>query len=140
MLSFRVFAELHQRLDREPALSRSNVVSIRLIQAIGFQTVTHSSARRATPISFSFNHFRTLFIVTGVYPRSSHSGTHPPPLTTLVLVLSFHALTSSPFCNPFVFKFMHVMGGCTPPDLPTFEPSDVPTCFRTIPCRFKLLH
>src|SRR6266851_4512329 len=36
-------------------------------------------------------------------PPSSHR--KPPP--------SFHALTWNPFCNPFVFIFMHVMGGYT---------------------------
>src|SRR5713101_1348408 len=39
--------------------------------------------------------------------RRSHFGTHPP----IHYPLSFHALTWSPFCNPFVFKFMHGMGG-----------------------------
>src|SRR5260370_3341528 len=41
---------------------------------------------------------------------SSHSGTHPP----LGVTLSFQSLTHCPFCNPFVFTFMRVMGGCTP--------------------------
>src|SRR6266581_8027352 len=41
---------------------------------------------------------------------SSHSGTHPP----LGVNLSFQSLTHCPFCNPFVFTFMRVMGGCTP--------------------------
>src|SRR5713101_8092814 len=46
-----------------------------------------------------------------VYPHSSHSGTHPPPLTTLVLILSFHALTKCKSCNPFVLIFMQIGGG-----------------------------
>src|SRR6266851_5030240 len=36
-------------------------------------------------------------------PPSSHRKSPP----------SFHALTWNPFCNPFVFIFMHVMGGYT---------------------------
>ena len=36
-------------------------------------------------------------------PPSSHRKSPP----------SFHALTWNPFCNPFVFIFMHVMGGGT---------------------------
>src|SRR5260370_4551831 len=36
------------------------------------------------------------------------------PLSQKKSALSFHALTWNPFCNLFVFKFMHVMGGCTP--------------------------
>src|SRR5260370_23415164 len=42
---------------------------------------------------------------------SSHSGTHPP----LGLNLSFQSLTHCPFCNPFVFTFMRLMGGCVHP-------------------------
>src|SRR5260370_37298579 len=36
------------------------------------------------------------------------------PLSQKKSALSFHALTWNPFCNLFVFKFTHVMGGCTP--------------------------
>src|SRR5258708_26908729 len=59
----------------------------------------------------------------------------PAPIPTLGLTspssqeespLPFHTLTWNPFCNPFVFKFMHVMGGtpsptCQPSNLPTFQ-------------------
>src|SRR5439155_20762023 len=34
-----------------------------------------------------------------------------PPSSQKKSPLSFHALTWSPFCNPFVFTFMHGMGG-----------------------------
>src|SRR5712664_502391 len=64
--------------------------------------------------------------------RRSHFGTHPP----IHYPLSSHALTWSPFCNPFVFKFMHGMGGCTPS---TFGPPHVSTCFRRIPFLFTFL-
>src|SRR6266851_7694064 len=51
--------------------------------------------------------------------RRSHFGTHRP----IHYPLSFHALTWNPFCNPFVFKFMHGMGGVPPrrSDLHTFR-------------------
>jgi len=59
----------------------------------------------------------------------------------------------SPFCNPFVFTFMHVMGVCTPLlNVRTFKSAnrsstavverrsrsgrDVSTCFRSIPFVF----
>src|SRR5438552_19211783 len=36
--------------------------------------------------------------------------------------LSFHALTWNPFCNPFVFTFMRVMGGVPPLPERTLKP------------------
>jgi hypothetical protein len=41
---------------------------VRLIQAISFQSITHSFSPLPTPISFSFNHFRTLFTATEGVP------------------------------------------------------------------------
>src|SRR5216683_4645012 len=64
--------------------------------------------------------------------RRSHFGTHPP----IHYPLSSHALTWNPFCNPFVFKFMHGMGGVYPL---TFGPSHVSTRFRLIPFLFAFL-
>ena len=55
-----VFDKFRQRLSHGPALPRSDDLSLRSIQAISFQTITHYFARRPTPIPFSFNHFRTL--------------------------------------------------------------------------------
>jgi hypothetical protein len=63
-----VFAKFQQRLGRQPALDRPDLLSVRLIQAISFQTVTHSSAQRPTPIPFSFNQFRTLLTATEGVP------------------------------------------------------------------------
>ncbi len=37
-----------------------------------------------------------------------------PPSSQEKLPLCFHTLAWNPFYNPFVFKFMHVMGGCPP--------------------------
>src|SRR5216684_922190 len=37
-----------------------------------------------------------------------------PPSSQEKLLLCFHTLAWNPFYNPFVFKFMHVMGGCPP--------------------------
>src|SRR5260370_121099 len=62
----------------------------------------------------------------------------------------------SPFCNPFVFTFMHVMGVCTPLlNVRMFKSAnrsstavverrsrsgrDVSTCFRSIPFVFRFL-
>ena len=47
----------------------------------------------------------------GVYPNSSHSETQRPPLTTILPVLSFHALTNCPSRNSFLLTFMHRMEG-----------------------------
>src|SRR5260370_18164679 len=54
-----------------------------------------------------------------------------PPSSQKKSSLSFHALTWNPFCKPFVFTFMHVMGGGTPS--PSCQPSNVPPSFRAIP-------
>ena len=63
-----MFAKFQQRPGNQPAPPRSDVLSVRLIQAIPFQTITHSTARRPTPIPFSFNHFRTLCAATEGVP------------------------------------------------------------------------
>jgi hypothetical protein len=44
-------------------------------------------------------------------PSNSHSGTHP----FLYILFSFQPLAGTPFCNPFLFKFMHGMGWVYPP-------------------------
>ena len=64
--------------------------------------------------------------------RRSHFGTHPP----IHYPLSSHALTWNPFCNPFVFKFMHGMGGVYPLDVRTFTRFDA---FPTYPLSFHIL-
>src|SRR6266850_4223869 len=46
-----------------------------------------------------------------VYTNNSHSGTPHHPLTTSILVDSFHALTNCSSHNPFLLTFMHRMGG-----------------------------
>src|SRR6266436_1476365 len=43
-----------------------------------------------------------------VYTNNSQLGTHPPAHHHYSR-LFFHSLTCGPFCNPFVFKFMHRM-------------------------------
>ena len=50
-----------------------------------------------------------------------------PPSSQEKLPLCFHTLAWNPFYNPFVFKFMHVMGGGAPP------PRD-PDCLSPTPC------
>jgi hypothetical protein len=59
-------------------------------------------------------------------PPSSHRKSPP----------SFHALTWNPFCNPFVFIFMHVMGRGTPssglqPPIP-YSQSPIPFLFKYV--------
>src|SRR6266851_7613245 len=61
-------------------------------QRLSFQSLPHSFCR------------------DGVCPRSSHSGTHPPPS----IQLSFQQLTQYPFCKSFCLIYIHLMGGCTP--------------------------
>ncbi len=61
----------------------------------------------------------------GGYANSSHFGTHPSLLTALIPVLSFHALTGTPFCNSLLLMVFHVMGG-----VPTSRRSNVPTFRR----------
>src|SRR5712664_1004622 len=50
-----------------------------------------------------------------------------PPSSQAKLPLCFHTLAWNPFYNPFVFNFMHVMGGGAPP------PRD-PDCLSPTPC------
>jgi hypothetical protein len=78
-----VFADTHprnfklrQRREHGSTLARSGAPPIHLTQAISFQTLTHSFARRPTPIPFSFNHFRTLCTATEGVP-SLHSDFAP---------------------------------------------------------------
>ncbi len=63
--------------------------------------------------------------------------------TVAILVLSFHALTSCPFCKPFVLIFIHVMGGCTPLHGFALCYRDpfvaIPCSPSPIPCLFKPL-
>src|SRR6266852_5144424 len=65
-----------------------------------------------------------------------------PPSSLKKSPLSFHALMWSPFCNPFAFKFMHVMGGVLPSSM--LRPSNVSACLQSIPFLFNsfwtLLH
>ena len=109
-----MFAELHQRLDREPALPRLNLFSVRLIQTICFQTVTHSSAQRETSIPFSFNHFRTLFSMTGGAggcPESLTFGRSNVPTRQRVLKPSplFPLWNSSPTQHPSFFSTIYAL-------------------------------
>src|SRR5882672_1178216 len=58
--------------------------------------------------------------------NSSHFGTHLPRS----IFFSFHTLTGTPFCNPFVFRFMQEWGVYPPPHVRTFRPADVQTYSR----------
>ena len=62
-------ATLHQRLDHQPTLGCSDALSFLLMQTSYFQLLACSSTQRPRSISFSFNHFRTLFIATEGVPH-----------------------------------------------------------------------
>src|SRR5260370_28940587 len=55
-------------------------------------------------------HAVPLTSITLRFVSASHFGTH----LISSISLSFHTLTGTPFCNPFVFMVFHLMGGCTP--------------------------
>ena len=94
---------------RRPAHCR-HVTKVPSPQLLLFPRLTNCDARRP----FRTPPLRTVFALRiRVGFDYSQSGTHPP-LTILTLVLSFHAFTGTPFCNPFVFMVFHRMGGCTP--------------------------
>ncbi len=63
-----MFAKLQHRLDPQAAPASITPVSFAFVQPLFFQTLTHSLSRRATRISISSNHFRTLFIATEGVP------------------------------------------------------------------------
>src|SRR6266478_4959404 len=82
---------------------------------IPFQSFTHSPTQRETRICFSFNHLRTLSIATkGVPPLFPLWNSPPayPPVYPPHYAPYFHAVTWNPFCKPFIFIFIRVMG-CT---------------------------
>ncbi len=54
---------------------------------------------------------RSLTKTPGVWGYPSHSGTYPPPVTPLMLVLSFHTLMNCKFRNSFLLTFMDWMEG-----------------------------
>jgi hypothetical protein len=130
MLSFGVFVKLQHRLP-PPAAPSPNSFSSSMIQPHCFQTFTHFPAQRAKHISFPFNHFRTISIATEGVPLCSQFGTHTPPLAIPILVLSFHALTGTPFCNPFPFIFIQQWGygGCS--QCSNVQPSNHQTIFTS---------
>ncbi len=81
---------------------------------LSFQSFTHSPTQRETRICFSFNHLRTLSIATeGVPPHFPLWNSPPayPPVSLLHYTSYFHTVTWNPFCKPFIFIFIRVMGG-----------------------------
>jgi hypothetical protein len=121
MLSFPVVAT-HQSRSSRPALfsfppcSHSSLFfseDYALFSATGvpqpfaYQSLPHSfhcdgGCTRCTPSRRS--HRR-------VYLTNFHSGTRPPAAH----LPFFQSLAQCPFCNSFVFTFMHVIGGVPPP-------------------------
>jgi hypothetical protein len=85
---------------------------------------------------------KCLPLATGFAPLSFQSLAYCPRFATHSEALSFQPITYCPFCNPFVFKFLHVMGvgGCRASSTSgRFRPSDLPTCFLPIPLCFQTL-
>ncbi len=62
-----------------------------------------------------------------------------PPSSLKKSPLSFHALMWSPFCNPFAFKFMHVMGVYPFFSCAYVEPILQPLCFQIHACNGGVL-
>src|SRR5207245_761319 len=60
---------------------------------------------------------------------------HPAPLTTAILVVSFHALTKCKFCNSFALIFMQDAEGG--PALPSFPPVLLPRAPRSWRARVR---
>ncbi len=54
-------------------------------------------------------HAVPLTSITLRFVSASHFGTH----LISSISLSFHTLTGTPFCNPFVFMVFHLMGSAT---------------------------
>src|SRR6266699_6127883 len=69
-----------------------------------FRTLSFSEARKPFVCCENYR----------VYTNNSQLGTHAPAHHDL-LVFSFHTLAWNPFCNPFVFTFMHRMGDVRTP-------------------------
>src|ERR1700687_1818390 len=109
MLSFRVFTKLQHRLEPQAALPRLPMVFVPFVQLLYFQILTHSFARRATRICFSFSRFHALSIAT--------EGVGVPTLQNLDYLPLFPFISNS--CALFC-TFLH--------------PSEAqPFCFQTIP-------
>ncbi len=63
--------KLRQQREHASTLARSGAPPVPSIQAISFQTLTHSSTQRPPSISFPFSHFHTLCTATEGVPLSS---------------------------------------------------------------------
>ena len=61
----------------------------------------------------------------------------PTSVVPTTYALPVATAAPQPLCNQSVTHSFYLDGGCVP--LPTFEPSNVPTCFRAIPSLFRLL-
>jgi hypothetical protein len=119
-----VYANRQHRLDPQAASPSQRLFSFPSIQPLCLQSLTDSPTQRATRISFSFNRLRTLFNTTEGVPPLLPFWNSSPLLTTLILALSFHALTKCKFRNSFLLIFIQNARGCTPS---TFGRSDLRT-------------
>src|SRR5712664_375625 len=115
MLPFRVIVKPQHRLVPSATPPCPSPFSLTLTQPLSFQTFTHSSAQRATSIYFSFNHFRTLSLATEGVPPFFPFWNSSPSLSLPHYAPYFQALPWGPFCKPFLFIFIHVMGSVPSP-------------------------
>src|SRR5260370_2097829 len=92
------------------------------IQPLSPQSLTGSPPQRTRRNSFAINAFRTLFTLTEGIPHSFHFWNSPLSYITIC----FQPLTGTLFCNSFLFKFMHRVGGVPPivssPSSPSLHP------------------
>ena len=114
-------ATLHQRLDHQPTFARSDALSVLFMQAIYFQLLACSSTQRPRSISFSFNHFRTLFIATEGVPhlpiphtRRRCTSLSPLDATPMDLPASVAKKRLTPKLSPLDATFTKKAGGCLP--------------------------
>jgi len=124
MLPFRVIVKPQHRLVPSATPPCPSPFSLTLTQPLSFQTFTHSSAQRATSIYFSFNHFRTLSLATEGVPPFFPFWNSSPSLSLPHYAPYFQSLMYCKFRKPFIFRFIHVMGG-VPPNLPAHRRANV---------------
>ncbi len=101
--------------------SSQKVLSLRAFPAVRtfkrfhmqtFQRVSQLSSFLSTV--YGLSHLRTLSIATeGVPPLFPLWNSPPayPPVSLLHYTSYFHTVTWNPFCKPFIFIFIRVMGG-----------------------------
>ncbi len=86
------------RDEKQPLLSSSKIRP--------YKSPSHRDARK----SFRMRSYENCRVSPAI-SRSFFSQRSLQDRPSALSLLCFHALTNCPFCNPFVLKFLHVMGG-----------------------------